>query len=140
MMRAKEQQEKILEYLKNNKCGLTNRYAVVMLNINSPTKRISELRKHYHISDVWEHTEGGSRYKRYFYQGEKGVVTPVIDDDSELSQEIGDILKNGLKEVYDLSEKKKEVEFLSNYIDLYDKDVKNEKDSKFSRFLKKLFS
>ena len=46
--------------------SITNRDAMITLRINSPTKRISELRdRGYIVEDVWEEGEN-TRYKRYF--------------------------------------------------------------------------
>ena len=46
--------------------SITNRDAMVALRINSPTKRISELKDRGYIVDwVWEKGEN-TRYKRYY--------------------------------------------------------------------------
>lgn len=58
-------QKKIVNYCKAHG-SITNRDAMVKLNINSPTKRISELiAKGYIVEKVWEKGKN-SRYKRYY--------------------------------------------------------------------------
>jgi predicted ArsR family transcriptional regulator len=67
------QKAKILAYCKEHG-SITVRDAFEQLNINSPTKRISELRKAgYHVQTVDETRENASgdtvRYTRYFIKG-----------------------------------------------------------------------
>lgn len=70
-MNKLSQQQKILAYCQQNG-SITVREAVVRLNINSPTKRISEMNAHpgYHVDSVMEHRTNDSgedvRFKRYF--------------------------------------------------------------------------
>lgn len=54
--------------------SITNRDAMITLCINSPTKRISELRDRGYIVDTeWERGEN-ARYKRYYIrEGERNV-------------------------------------------------------------------
>ena len=69
-MNAETQQAKILAYCKQHG-SITIREAFTKLHINSPSKRISELRNsgRYEVSDVTESkTKNGetTRWKRYF--------------------------------------------------------------------------
>ena len=69
-MNAETQQAKIVAYCKKHG-SITIREAFNKLYINSPSKRISELRHSgkYEVSDITESkTEGGetTRWKRYF--------------------------------------------------------------------------
>lgn len=65
------QQQKILAYCQQNG-SITVRDAVIKLNINSPTKRISEMNAHpgFYVDSVMEHrtneSGGDVRFKRYF--------------------------------------------------------------------------
>lgn len=59
------QRQKILDWLKSGN-GLTTRQAMLELNINSPAKRIEELRKMgYPIELKWIVNEAGTRYGIY---------------------------------------------------------------------------
>lgn len=59
------QRRKILDYCAEHG-SITNRDAMVTLLINSPTKRISELKSMGYIVDTeWEKGDN-ARYKRYF--------------------------------------------------------------------------
>lgn len=65
------QRQRIVSYCKIHG-SITNRDAMVTLRINSPTKRISELKEMGYIVDFeWEKGEN-SRYKRYYIK-EPGV-------------------------------------------------------------------
>ena len=70
-MNPATQKGKILGYCAEHG-SITNREAAVLLNINSPSKRISELRKsgRYDVQSVWEEhvNSDGDRteYLRYF--------------------------------------------------------------------------
>ncbi len=61
------QQKKILSYCNQNG-SITIREAFERLKINSPSKRISELRASplYVVEDVREYSHDGVPYKRYF--------------------------------------------------------------------------
>ena len=60
------QRTKILNYCAEYG-SITVRDAVVKLNINSPTKRISEMRqKGYDVQTTDESNANGVRYRRYF--------------------------------------------------------------------------
>lgn len=72
------QRRKILGYCAEYG-SITNRDAYLDLNINSPTKRISELRRDgYGVTERWEehiNTSGEkTRYKRYFINSERGLA------------------------------------------------------------------
>lgn len=66
------QKRKILDYCAMHG-SITVRDAFVKLNINSPTKRISEMRKDYDIQSTTEERTNANgeivRYKRYFING-----------------------------------------------------------------------
>lgn len=66
------QKRKILDYCAMNG-SITVRDAFVKLNINSPTKRISEMRKDYDVQSTTEERTNANgeivRYKRYFING-----------------------------------------------------------------------
>mgnify|MGYP003304609389 CR=1 FL=1 len=66
------QRRKILDYCAQHG-SITVREAFEKLHINSPTKRISELRHFYNIRTETEERENASgervRYKRYFING-----------------------------------------------------------------------
>jgi len=69
------QRDKIIEYLKLHGRA-TVRDLTVALDINSPTKRISELvRMEYPIKKVWAHRVNSKgerkRYMIYFWEGER---------------------------------------------------------------------
>lgn len=64
-MNKQNQKEKILQWLQT-KGDLTVRDAIIELGINSPPKRVEELRKEgYNISMTWKMTRYGSRYGVY---------------------------------------------------------------------------
>lgn len=59
------QRQKIVQFCKEHG-SITVRDAYDVLQINSPTKRISELKaKGYIVDTEWE-KRGGKRYKRYY--------------------------------------------------------------------------
>lgn len=66
------QNARVLEYLAENP-GATARDIFDSCRVNSPRKRISELRATHRIDDVWDESvdELGirTRYKRYFLMG-----------------------------------------------------------------------
>lgn len=61
------QQAKILAYCNSNG-SITIREAFEKLKMNSPSKRISEMRNSpwYHVDSVTEYSHEGVPYKRYF--------------------------------------------------------------------------
>lgn len=61
------QQKKILAYCNLNG-SITIREAFEKLNMNSPSKRISEMRHSplYHVEDITEYSNDGVPFKRYF--------------------------------------------------------------------------
>ena len=63
------QQQKIVNYIKENGSA-TVRELFIYCNINSPTKRLSELRQLGMITDVRCTSPKGVPYKRYFLKGE----------------------------------------------------------------------
>lgn len=71
------QRKKILAYCEKHG-SITNREASDKLYINSPTKRISELRNgDYDVQDIWEERTNSIgehvRYKRYFIKPKEAV-------------------------------------------------------------------
>lgn len=78
-MNPATQKGKILGYCAEHG-SITNREAAVLLNMNSPSKRISELRRAgYDVQSVWEervNSEGDKvRYLRYFITAPEGGVS-----------------------------------------------------------------
>ena len=79
-MNPATQKGKILTYCAEHG-SITNREATVLLNINSPSKRISELRRsgHYDVDSVWEkhvNADGEkTEYLRYFITQIEGGVS-----------------------------------------------------------------
>ena len=78
-MNPATQKGKILDYCAEHG-SITIRDAFEKLNINSPTKRISELRKSevYTVDDITEYVRNDegkveSKFKRYFIRAEGGV-------------------------------------------------------------------
>lgn len=67
------QRQRIVSFCKIHG-SITNRDAMISLRINSPTKRISELKDRGYIIDwIWEKGES-SRYKRYYIKEPAGVT------------------------------------------------------------------
>ena len=78
-MNPATQKGKILCYCAEHG-SITNREAAVLLNMNSPSKRISELRHSgYDVQSVWEERENSDgdkvRYLRYFIKKQEGGAT-----------------------------------------------------------------
>ena len=78
-MNPATQKGKILDYCAEHG-SITIRDAFEKLNINSPSKRISELRKSevYTVDDITEYVRNGegkieSKFKRYFIRADGGV-------------------------------------------------------------------
>lgn len=71
----------LLTYLQRTG-SITQREALLDLQVQSLTKRISELRKHYVIvSDHRKHKTTAQRYVRYFYKGLKPAQKGAADED-----------------------------------------------------------
>lgn len=77
------QQQKIIAYCKAHG-SITNRDAITMLHINSPTKRISEIREDprydVQVEDVPVYDEDGRRVSHYY----EYTITEVTNEDKEL--------------------------------------------------------